>query len=494
MKVQKMKNVAIIFPHQLLENHPALSVARDVYLVEDKRFFTDYKFHKKKLLFHMESMLSYKKKLIAGGYKVRYVKQDSANTDSILTELLSKTSLKDIYVADPCDHKLMRRLRKLCGKNHKNLQVLDSPSFITSNNVLENFFKTGKNLSMSSFYIRQRKQLDILVKNDKPVGGKWSFDPENRKKLPKGLSIPELQTPSTRPSKNSISRIQKNYGTNPGQVGDFVFPVTRLDARKWLEDFIANRLEFFGDYEDSISTQSVFVFHSVLSPLLNVGLLTPKEVLGKVLTAADNREIPLNSLEGFIRQIIGWREFVRNAYLFIGDKQRKSNFWNCSNNLPGPFYDGTTGIEPVDKITNRVLRHCYCHHIERLMILGNFMLLCEIHPDEVYRWFMELFIDAYDWVMVPNVYGMSQYADGGLITSKPYISSSNYIRKMSDFTAGPWCEIWDALFWRFVEKHRDVFAENPRMKVMTFQLKRKKKKKVKDHIKTADKFLIRLFG
>jgi len=489
-----MDKVAIIFPHQLLENHPALSITRDVYLVEDRRFFTDFKFHKKKLLFHIESMLAYKKELIAGGYKVTHIKQDSSNPDSPLTGLFSKTSLKDIYVADPCDHKLMRRLRRLCGNNHKNLQILDSPSFITSNKVLEDFFRSGKNFSMSSFYIRQRKRFDILIKDGKPVGGKWSFDPENRKRLPKCLGIPEPLTPSGRPSKYSVSRIQKEYGRNPGQVDDFIFPVTRPDARQWLNDFVSNRLRYFGDYEDSMSAQSVFVFHSVLSPLLNAGLLTPKEVLDEVLTAADNREIPLNSLEGFVRQIIGWREFVRGAYLYIGEKQRKSNFWNCSNKPPAAFYDGTTGIKPVDTIINRVLRHCYCHHIERLMILGNFMLLCEIHPDEVYRWFMELFADAYDWVMVPNVYGMSQYADGGLITSKPYISSSNYIRKMSDFAPGPWCEIWDALFWRFVEKHREAFAENPRMKVMTFQLKRMGRKKVKVHTKTADKFLTQLFG
>jgi deoxyribodipyrimidine photolyase-related protein len=488
-----MKNVAIIFPHQLFESHPALSITRDACLVEDERFFTDFKFHKKKLLFHIESMLSYKKELIANGYKVRYIKQDAANAGSILAGLLSRKSLKDIYVADPCDHKLIRRLKRLCGQNHKNLQVLDSPSFITSNKLLEDFFKTGKNLSMSSFYIRQRKRLDILVKDGKPIGGKWSFDPENRKRLPKGLSIPEPITPSSRPSKHSVSRIQKEHGRNPGYVDGFVFPVTRPDARRWLKDFVSKRLEFFGDYEDSISTQSVFVFHSILSPLLNAGLLTPKEVLDEVLAAAENNRIPLNSLEGFVRQIIGWREFVRGAYLSIGEKQRKYNFWNFSNTLPAAFYDGTTGIEPVDTIINRVVRCCYCHHIERLMILGNFMLLCEIHPDEAYRWFMELFIDAYDWVMVPNVYGMSQYADGGIITSKPYISSSNYIRKMSDFPAGPWCEIWDALFWRFVEKHREAFAENPRMKVMTFQLKRMGKKKVKDHIKTADEFLSQLF-
>ena len=488
----KMKKVAIIFPHQLFADHPALSAARDVSLVEDRRFFTDFKFHKKKLLFHMESMRAYKQQLQAAGHRVTYVKRGDTRADSYLTKLLSRTTLEEVCVADPCDNKLMGRVKRLCKQHGKRLHILDSRSFLTPENILEDFFAAGKNFSMSSFYIKQRRRLDILVEDGRPAGGKWSFDPENRKRLPKDLPIPQPQMPAAKASRHSISRITKESKRNPGSVDDLVFPVTRSDSRRWLKDFVANRLRFFGDYEDSISTDNVFVFHSVLSPLLNVGLLTPKEVLDEVLGAAGRMQIPLNSLEGFVRQIIGWREFMRGAYLSIGEKQRKSNFWSCSNKLPGAFYDGTTGIEPLDTIIKRVLHHCYCHHIERLMILGNFMLLCEIHPDEVYRWFMELFIDAYDWVMVPNVYGMSQYADGGLITTKPYISSSNYVRKMSDFAAGPWCEIWDALFWRFVEKHKRVFAENPRMRVMTFQLKRMGRKKVNEYVKAGDKFLTQL--
>lgn len=494
MHSSKEDKIALIFPHQLFRDHPALSVTKTVYLIEESRFFTDFKFHKKKLLFHSESMLAYKNELVSRGYRVRYVKQETASAGSYLTQLLSKRTSKEIYIADPCDHKLMRHLQKICKQNHKDLYIQESPGFLTSKTVLEDFFTARKNFSMTSFYIAQRKKLKILTRDDKPVGGKWSFDPENRKKLPRNLQIPEPLMPKEKPSEHSILQIKKKYAKNPGFVEDFVFPLSRAEAHKWLRDFFTNRLEYFGDYEDSISTQHVFVFHSVLSPLLNSGLLIPMEVLDTVLTAAENYEIPINSLEGFVRQIIGWREFVRGAYLFIGERQRKANFWNCTNKLPKAFYHGTTGVEPVDIIIKRVLRYSYCHHIERLMILGNFMLLCEIHPDEVYRWFMELFIDAYDWVMVPNVYGMSQYADGGLMTSKPYISSSNYVRKMSDFNAGPWCEIWDALFWRFIQKHEKVFTENARMRVMIFQLRRMGKQKAREHMKTAEQFLNRLFA
>ena len=180
---------------------------------------------------------------------------------------------------------------------------------------------------------------------------------------------------------------------------------------------------------------------------------------------------------------------MRAVYLLKGEGERTTNFFQHERKLPGSFYNGTTGLDPVDTVIHRLNKYAYAHHIERLMVLGNIMVLCEIHPDDVYRWFMELFIDAYDWVMVPNVYGMSQYADGGLITTKPYISSSNYLRKMSDFGEGPWCAIWDGLYWRFVLKHRDFFKRNPRMKVMASQIERMGKKRMNEHLTVAEKFL-----
>jgi deoxyribodipyrimidine photolyase-related protein len=218
-------------------------------------------------------------------------------------------------------------------------------------------------------------------------------------------------------------------------------------------------------------------------------LLTPQEVIRKTLTFAQKHDTPLNSLEGFIRQILGWREFMRGVYVSIGGKQRTSNFWKHQRRLPESFWTANTGIDPLDDVIRKALKNAYSHHIERLMIVGNFMVLTEIHPDEAYRWFMELYIDAYDWVMVPNVYGMSLQSDGGSITTKPYISSSNYIRKMSDYGAGPWCGIWDGLYWRFIAKHEKFFLSNPRLSMMPRLFAKMDAGKRESLINTAENFL-----
>jgi deoxyribodipyrimidine photolyase-related protein len=212
----------------------------------------------------------------------------------------------------------------------------------------------------------------------------------------------------------------------------------------------------------------------------------------RALEAAASAPVPLNSLEGFLRQVIGWREFVRAVYERVGVPQRTANFWGADRPLPASFYDGTTGIAPVDRVIRQVLDHAWCHHIERLMILGNFMCLCGFRPDAVCRWFLELFIDGYDWVMVPNVHGMALFADGGLMTTKPYLSGSNYIRKMSQDPPGPWCATWDALFWRFIGLHRDFFAGNPRLSMMTRQWDRMPPDRRHGHLDTAERFLDRL--
>lgn len=247
--------------------------------------------------------------------------------------------------------------------------------------------------------------------------------------------------------------MSNRFSTASGNAESFRYPITTEQAVAGLEDFLDHRFSQFGEYEDAIDCDEPFLFHSVLTPALNIGLLSPQQIVDAALKRAD--DVPLNSLEGFIRQIVGSREYMRGVYRIHGRKQRSGNFWQHAQPMPRSFYDGTTGIEPVDTVIHRVLKYAYCHHIERLMILGNFMLLCEIHPHAIYQWFMEFFIDAYDWVMVPNVYGMSQHADGGLITTKPYISGSGYILKMSRFPKGNWCKIWDALYWRFIHSIRD---------------------------------------
>jgi deoxyribodipyrimidine photolyase-related protein len=223
--------------------------------------------------------------------------------------------------------------------------------------------------------------------------------------------------------------------------------------------------------------------------MLNVGLLTPLIIIKTTMDYASENHIPLNSLEGFIRQIIGWREFIRGVYLYQGSKERTTNFWSFKKKIPASFYTGTTGINPIDSTIKKILETGYCHHIERLMILGNFMLLNEFDPDEVYQWFMELFIDAYDWVMVPNIYGMSQFADGGLMATKPYISGSSYVLKMSNYKKGDWCAIWDALFWNFMNKQRSFFLSNPRLGMLIHTFDKMSEEKKSLHITTADKWL-----
>lgn len=259
----------------------------------------------------------------------------------------------------------------------------------------------------------------------------------------------------------------KKFGYNPGELNDsMVYPIDFADSRMWFDQFLTLRFQEFGDFQDAIVSDASILHHSLLSPMMNIGLITSQYVLERTLAYHRENPIPLNSLEGFIRQIVGWREFLRGVYHFKGRYQRTKNYWGFTRKIPKSFWEGTTGILPVDLTIKKVLKTGYAHHIERLMVLGNIMLLAEFDPDEVYTWFMALFIDAYDWVMVPNVYGMSQFADGGLMATKPYISGSNYLIKMSDFPKGEWQGAWTALFWRFMDQHRDKLGKNPRLNML----------------------------
>jgi len=489
-----MGTAAIIFPNQLFAARPACAEGREVFLVEHPRCFRAFRFNKKKLVFHRASMKAYAVELAKKGRQVQYVNQDECSQPGGLERILRPCEPEALYVVDPCDAALNQELQELARRLACELHVLESPQFMSDTASLATFLKNRKHFSMARFYLAQRKRFGILMDDGKPVGGKWSFDAQNRRPLPKDLTVPRLPKAKVSEFVAEAGRyVESKFPDNPGSVEGFFYPVTLREARRWLRRFLEKRLAQFGPYQDAISKDRPFLFHSLLSPLLNAGLLTPADVIVQTLKFSENHDIALNSLEGFIRQILGWREFMRAVYISIGSEQRTANFWGCHNPLPESCYTARTAMEPVDAVIRRVLDHAFAHHIERLMILGNFMLLCEIRPDEVFRWFMELFIDAYDWVMVPNVYGMSQYADGGRITTKPYVSSSNYVRKMSDFPRGAWCDIWDALFWRFVYKHRSVFARNPRMSIMVRQLERMDREKLKGHVELAERYLATLF-
>ena len=288
----------------------------------------------------------------------------------------------------------------------------------------------------------------------------------------------------------AVEYVQQNFANNYGSINkQHLFSINFIDSEKWLEEFLQYRFEKFGIYEDAIVSNESVLHHSVLSPMLNIGLLEPQQIINHAIEISTKQNIPLNSLEGFIRQIMGWREFIKIVYEREGTKQRSTNYWGFKRKIPKSFWEGTTGIAPIDITIKKILATGYCHHIERLMVLGNFMLLCEFDPNEVYRWFMEMFIDAYDWVMVPNVYGMTQFADGGLMTTKPYISGSNYLMKMSDYEKGDWQAIWDGLFWRFMHEHRDFFLKNPRLGMLVGTFDKMSEEKKNAHLKNANQFL-----
>ena len=283
--------------------------------------------------------------------------------------------------------------------------------------------------------------------------------------------------------------IIRNFDDHPGDLSNIWFPVTRKQAKTSLKIFIEERLIKFGIYEDAMLNESNFLFHSTLSPALNIGLLTPDEVIKACLKSFEKMGAPLNSVEGFIRQVIGWREFIRGIYQEKGEYQRSVNFWQHERKLSDSWYEGTTGILPLDDCIKSTIKDGYHHHIPRLMIISNLMNMCEINPDEIYKWFMEMYIDSSDWVMIPNVYGMATYSDGGLMSTKPYTCGSNYILKMSNYSRGEWCEIVDGLYWRFTEKHRSFYEKNARMGLLTRSLDRMDGERKKLIFSKANKFI-----
>lgn len=483
-----MKKIGLIFPHQLFKKHPILEYVDEVYLIEDSLFFGDkhnpLNFHKLKLAFHRASMKEYEQ-VLKKKTKVTYIEYDKKKT---IRDIVKKIGTAEFFVVDPTDFLLEKRLKESC----KSLAILPTPLFINTKEENKEYLKDRATYFMHHFYQHQRKRLDILMmKSGKPLDGKWSFDDQNREKIPKNEyeSIPKLpQSRNTKHISEAQAYIEKHFKNNPGNLDYFIYPTNHTDAEEWLEKFLKERFKKFGPYEDAITQGHYLVYHSLLSPLLNVGLLNPKHVIEQALSYAEKHKTPTNSLEGFIRQIIGWREYMRMVYEELGTKMRKGNAWKHTKNLPPAFYDGSTGIVPVDTTIQTVLQTAYCHHIERLMVLGNFMFLSQIQPTEIYRWFMELFIDAYDWVMVPNVYAMSQDTNQGIVTTKPYISGSNYVLKMSDYKKGEWSQIWDALFWNFVHKHKKYLKENARMNFIVAQAEKMTQEKIHNYEKTAKEF------
>ncbi len=457
-------HVQLVLPHQLFEEHLEASPDTHFVFLEDDLMFRSLRFHQQKLVLHRAAMTLFARRVRDAGYGVDYVETSAeATSQERLSAALADRGASHATYYDVVDDWLDRRLTQTLADAGVAVRVLETPQFLTSRDVLGTYF-SSHTWRMQTFYEWQRKRLGIMVAADgSPTGGKWSFDADNRKKLPKKIGLPDLPRFERPPEvEDAISWVQGAFPDNPGTAESFNWPVTHRQASDALEAFLTERFELFGPYEDAIAEGQTYLFHSALSSSMNTGLLSPAEVVDLALDFADRHDTPIASVEGFIRQVIGWREYIRASYVLRGREMRTGNTLGFTADLHAGWWTGETGLAPVDSVITRVLDTAYAHHIERLMVLGNATLLMRAKPDAVHAWFMEMFIDAYDWVMVPNVYAMSQFAAGTMITTKPYVSGSNYIKKMSDFKDGPWRFSWDALYWEFVDDHRELFARNPR--------------------------------
>ena len=453
--------VFVLYPHQLFENIEPLKGSK-VLLIEEPLFFTQYRFHIQKLIMHRASMKFYYDYLSQKGIEVEYFEDESYLE-------IYKENLVKIY--DVVDDYLLKKIKS----NFSNIEVLINPNFI---NAKDN------SKFLHSYYVNRRKELGILLEEDgSPIGGKWSFDSDNRKKLPKGVATPAVMVFENKYIKEAKKYVRK-FDT-VGEANEIYFPTTLSEAKIILENFIHYKFENFGTYQDALVEGENFLFHSNISSALNSGLLDLHYVIEKVL-AVEN--VALNAKEGFLRQIIGWREFMLRIYKLDSVRLRNSNFFQAKNKIPKSILEAKSGIAPLDDVMNKLRASSYLHHIERLMILGNIFLLLEIDPNETHAFFMQYFIDSYDWVMVGNVYAMVAYSDGGTFTTKPYIASSNYMLKMSNYKRGPWCEVVDGLYWTFLDKHKEKFQNNHRMKMQLALLEKMDDEKLQKHKKTARDF------
>ncbi|MDZ4725272.1 MAG: cryptochrome/photolyase family protein [Leptospira sp.] len=475
-----MKKALLILGNQLFDLSSLIPEKNradyTIFMREDEELCNYYHFHKQKIVFFFLVMRNYAKELREFGFNVHYETFIKSNEsyDEKFSSFLIKNNFSEIHLFEIEDKFFEKRIKQILNVSNVKYFEHKSPMFLTTRSEFNAYLATSSKPFMKTFYQYQRKKLKILIdEKNLPIGGKWSYDLENRKKIPKTYfppSIPQIEI--TNVDKEVFDLVEYHFPSHPGKVECFWLPTTRKGAKDWLRDFLKHRLHDFGPYEDALSTEFPFLQHSILTPFLNVGLLTPKEVISETLKFSENNQIPIASLEGFIRQIIGWREFIRGIYQNYSEVQWNTNFFNHKRKLTKHWYVGNTNIAPLDHVIRKCNEYAYAHHIERLMVVGSLMVLFEINPQEAYRFFMEMFIDSSDWVMGPNVFGMALFSDGGIFSTKPYICGSNYYKKMGNYKSGEWENAVDGLYWSFVEKHKEHFLKNPRTSMLVGNLNR----------------------
>ncbi|WP_298295826.1 cryptochrome/photolyase family protein [uncultured Litoreibacter sp.] len=472
-----MVNLVLVLGDQLTPTLSALEQAAkdDVIVmaeVADEASYVPH--HPKKIAFIFAAMRKFAAKLIADGRHVAYTTlDDPENTGSITGELIRRAEehgAKQVIATEPGEWRLIEALNDLPLK----VTQLQDTRFIASHAEFESWAEGRKELRMEWFYRDMRRKTGLLMDGDKPVGEKWNFDHDNRKSAPKAVNhAGPMQFTPDEGTQKLLEFLEPKFSQNFGALHPFWFATDAEQAQRALTHWITYALPQFGDYQDAMMNEEKFLYHSVISLYINAGLLDPLDVCAQVEQAYKDNHAPLNAIEGFIRQVIGWREYMRGIYFLEGPGYTNRNVLKHARMLPAFFWGAKTKMNCVSKAVAQTKTEAYAHHIQRLMVTGNFALLAGVDPYEVHEWYLAVYADAYEWVEAPNVIGMSQFADGGIVGSKPYISSGNYIAKMSDHCktceykvkdkTGPHACPFNLLYWDFLIRHRDRFANNPRM-------------------------------
>lgn len=499
----------VIFGDQLSLNISSLQTVnptKDMILMCELKNEAEYvKHHKMKIAFIFSAMRHFSGTLVNKGYNVTYVRlDDKENTGNFYHEverICKLSSIDEIVLTEPSEYRVLSDIWTWQKKLNKTVNILEDDRFLCSKDEFKVWASGKKQLRMEFFYREMRKKLDVLM-TDKvnPEGGKWNYDSENRKSPNLNLDIPNPHiTKIDSITEEVIELVKENFADHFGKLENFYFAVTRLDALKVLAQFVQERLVYFGDYQDAMIENEPWMFHSHISFYLNCGLLTPLECVKASLVAYADKKVPLNAVEGFIRQIIGWREYIRGIYWLKMPSYKQLNFLGSTRKLPQFFWNGNTKLNCLKQCISETEKHAYAHHIQRLMVLGNFSLLAELDPKDVNEWYLIVYADAYEWVELPNVTGMILFADGGVVASKPYAAGGAYINKMSNYcknccysvtkkTGDKACP-FNYLYWNFLYKKRPLLEKNPRVAMMYRTWDRMDEEKKTEIIKSAERFL-----
>ena len=502
-----MKKLRLLLGDQLNINHSWFHRSDDeyIYLMMEIKDETNYVLHHvQKLLAIFSAMRSFARQLKGKDHNIIYIKIDDKDNEHSfeknIKNIINNHNVDIFQYQQPDEYRLDLLFKNLQSTLDIEVESFCSEHFLTSRDHVKDLFKDKKQWRMEEFYRHMRKKYSILLEDDKPIGGKWNYDADNRKRW---NGEPKAST-DFRPSHNheELLHVINNENINyfgEDHAADFRWPINRDESLALLEKFIEIDLCNFGNFQDAMDDENWRLFHSFLSFSLNTKMLNPLEVITRAEEAFHENKAPLSAVEGFIRQILGWREYIRGVYWSQMPGYENNNFFNHNKDIPKWYWTGKTKMRCLSKSISQSLENSYAHHIQRLMIIGNFSLLAGIDPKHIHHWYLGIYIDAFEWVELPNTLGMSQYADGGVLATKPYVSSAAYINKMSNYCSkcsynfkekfGPDACPFNSLYWNFFDRHQDKLSKNPRLGIVNSQLRKMDENQKKEINKTANDYL-----